>query len=190
MNIDPDKTITYIKTDTIKLQKRLDKKMNTKYSPTENETQATKSRHRSTSRSKEKEKNQKPTPNPSIETKNNSKMEIEMDSMPTIKKPGQLKQKAQAPIGQAGRVHTNAKVISERPGDLSQILCSPFTIKNQVTYGNKQSNAQGSTRSYSIKSMDCNADRIVASLNLEGITNNYKTWNHLALHKQMSSIHF
>ena len=34
-------------------------------------------------------------------------MEIETDSIPTIKKLGQLRQKAQAPIGQAGRVHTN-----------------------------------------------------------------------------------
>ena len=39
-----------------------------------------------------------------------------MDSIPTIKKPRELKQKAQAPIGQAGRVHTNTEVISERPG--------------------------------------------------------------------------
>ena len=43
-------------------------------------------------------------------------MEIEMDSRPTIKKPGQLKKSAQAPIGQAGRVHMNTKVNSERPG--------------------------------------------------------------------------
>ena len=40
-------------------------------------------------------------------------MEIEMDSTPTIKKAGELKHKAQAPIGQAGRVYTNTKVISE-----------------------------------------------------------------------------
>ena len=38
-------------------------------------------------------------------------MEIEMDSTPTIKKPRQLKQKAQALIGLAGRVHTNTEVI-------------------------------------------------------------------------------
>ena len=43
-------------------------------------------------------------------------MKIEIDSMPTIKKPGQLKQKAQSPIGQAGRVPTNIKVIHERSG--------------------------------------------------------------------------
>ncbi len=86
-----------------------------------------------------------------METKNKfentDQMEIEMESTPTIKKLGQLKQKAQAPIGHPGRVYTNAEVISERPGGPSQILCSPFTIKNQVTYGNKQSNAQGSTKS-------------------------------------------
>ena len=39
-----------------------------------------------------------------------------MDSTPTIKKLGQLKKKAQAPIGQAGRVHTNTKVNIKRPG--------------------------------------------------------------------------
>ena len=69
-------------------------------------------------------------------------MEIEIDSTLTIKKPGQLKQKAQAPIGQAGRVHTNTEVISERPRGTfklppSQIQCNPFTIKNQITYGNR-----------------------------------------------------
>ena len=58
----------------------------------------------------------------------------------------------------------------------------------------KQSNAQGTSKSlqksYSIESMDCDTDHIVASLNLEGITNNYKTWNHLAVRKQMSTIPF
>ena len=50
----------------------------------------------------------------------------------------------------------------------------------------KQSNAQGTSkslqRSYSIESMD--------SLDLEGVTNNYKTWNHLTVCKQMNSILF
>ena len=59
---------------------------------------------------------------------------------------------------------------------------------------NKQSNAQGSTkplqRSYSIESMDSDTDHIVASLDLESIKNNYKTWNYLAGRKQMSSIPF
>ena len=58
---------------------------------------------------------------------------------------------------------------------------------------NKQSNAHGSTislqRSYSIESMDSD-NHIVASLDLEGIRNNYKTWNHLAVCKQMSLILF
>ena len=57
-----------------------------------------------------------------------------------------------------------------------------------------QCNAQGSTkslqRSYSVESMDSDTDCIVASLNLEGITYNYNTWNHLAMCKQMSSISF
>ena len=39
-----------------------------------------------------------------------------MDSTPTIKKLEQLQRKAQAPIGQAGRVYTNTEMISERPG--------------------------------------------------------------------------
>ena len=50
-------------------------------------------------------------------------MEIEMDSSPTIKKPRQLKQKAQPPpICQAGRVHTNTEVTSERPGGTFKLL--------------------------------------------------------------------
>ena len=49
-----------------------------------------------------------------------------MDSMPTIKKPGQLKQKAQAPIGQAGTVHMNTKVISERPGGTLKLPPAKF----------------------------------------------------------------
>ena len=44
---------------------------------------------------------------------------------------------------------------------------------------NKQCNAQGSTkpqpRTYSIESMDIDTDRLVASLNLEEIINNYNT---------------
>ena len=166
--------------------------------PPKNETQATKSRPRST-RSKEKEKNQKPTPNPPIETKNKFKMEIEIDSMPTIKKPGQLKQKALAPIGHAGRVHMNTEVISERPGGTLKLppakfnaIPSPSRTKSPMGI-DKQSNAQGSTkslwRSYSIESMDNDTEHTVASLNLEGVTNN-KTWNHLAVCKQMSSIPF
>ena len=65
-----------------------------------------------------------------------------MDSTPPIKKLGQLKQKARAPIGLAGRVYMNTEVISESPGGTfklhpSQIWCSPLTIKNQITFGNK-----------------------------------------------------
>ena len=62
-------------------------------------------------------------------------MEIEMDSTPTIKKPGQLKQKAQAPIGQAGRVHMNTKVISERPGGTFKAKFDAVS-SDKVTYGN------------------------------------------------------
>ena len=38
--------------------------------------------------------------------------------------------------------------------------------------------------------MDSDTNRIVDSLDLESITNNYKTWNHLAVCKQMNSIPF
>ena len=145
--------------------------------PKKDETQVTKSRHRSISRSKE------GGVNPPRENK--FKIEIEMDSTPTIKKPEQLKQKAQAPIGQARRVHTNTEVISEKPGGTFKLLPAKFNAvpslsRTKSPMGmNKQSNAQGSTkslqRSYSIESMDSDTDRIVSSLDLEGITNNCKT---------------
>ena len=77
---------------------------------------------------------------PSVETKNKFKMEIE------IKKPGQFKQKAQAPIGPAGRVHMNTEVISERPGSIFKLLLAKFDavsspIKSPMGIS-KQSNAQ------------------------------------------------
>ena len=115
---DSDETTTHIKTDTIKLQKRLNKKINTKDNPTENETtnptknnetQATKSRLDQLQDQRKKKKNQKPTPNPPIKTN------LKLKWTSTIKKQEQLKQKSQAPIDQAGRVHTNTEVISERP---------------------------------------------------------------------------
>ena len=97
-----------------------------------------------------------------------------MDSTPTIKMLGQLIQKAQAPIGQAWRVHTNTEVISERPGGTFKLLPAKFNTvpspsRTKSLMGmNKQSNTQGSTkslqRSYSIESMDNDTDRIVASL--------------------------
>ena len=76
-----------------------------------------------------------------------------MDSTPTIQKPGQLKQKAQAPIGQAGRVHMNTEVISKRLGGTFKLppakfdaVPSPSRTKSSMGM-NKQSNAQGSTKS-------------------------------------------
>ena len=149
---DSDKIATHIKTDTIKLQKRLNKKINTKYNPTENEiTNPTKViKHKlqnvDINQLQEQRKNQKPTPNPSTESKNKFKnieqMKIEMDSAPTIKKLGQPEQKAQALVGLAGRVHTKQQSdawktkrhIQTAP---SQIQCSPLRIKNKVTYGNE-----------------------------------------------------
>ena len=164
MDIDPVETITedsnetttHIKTDTIKLQKRLnkkkqiqpDRKWNNQSYP-KNQTQATKSRHRSTSRSKEKEKNQKP--NPPIETKN--KLKIEMDSTSTFKKPEELKQKAKAPIGQAGRVNTNTEVFSKTPVGTFKLPtakfdAAPSSSRAKSPMGiDKQSNAQGTSKS-------------------------------------------
>ena len=59
---------------------------------------------------------------------------------------------------------------------------------------NEQCNAQGSTKSlqrpHSVESMDSDTDCIVANLDQEGITNNYNTWNHLAVSKQMISNSF
>ena len=135
------------------------------------------------------EENQKPVLTPPIETKNKFKntdqMEIEMDSMATMKKPRQPKQKAQVPIVQAGRIYMNTKMNSERPGStfkLSPVKFNavPSALRTKSPMGiDKQSNAQGLTkflqRSYSIESMDSNTDRIVASFYLESITNNYET---------------
>ena len=44
-------------------------------------------------------------------------------------------------------------------------------------------------RSYIAESMDNGTDRIVANTNLEYV-NNYNTWNHLTVRKQMSSLSF
>ena len=83
----------------------------------------------------------------------------------------QLKQKSKAPVSEAGKIRMNTK---ERPGSTFKI---PSRKKSPIRL--KQCNAQGSTkplqRTYSIKSMDCDTDNIVASLNLEEIINNYKT---------------
>ena len=38
--------------------------------------------------------------------------------------------------------------------------------------------------------MDCNTDRIVASLNLEEVLNNYNTWNYLTLSQLISLLNF
>ena len=133
-------------------------------------------------RKKKKLKNQLQTPLKKLKTNLKIVEQIEMDSTPTIKKQGQLKQKAQTPIVQAGRVHTNTKVIGERPGGPFKLppakfntVPSPSRTKSPMGM-NKQSNAQGSTkslqRSYSIESMDSDTDCIVANLDLEDIINN------------------
>ena len=59
---------------------------------------------------------------------------------------------------------------------------------------NKQCNAKGSKktqqRSDCIESMDRDIDRIVVNLNLEEIIDNYITWNHLIVGKQISPLSF
>ena len=77
-----------------------------------------------------------------------------MDSTPTIKKPGQLKQKAQAPNGQmAGRIHMNTEGISERPRGIFKLPPAKFDVillpsRTKSPMGiDKQFNAQGSTKS-------------------------------------------
>ena len=78
----------------------------------------------------------------------------------------------------------NTEVISERPGGTFKLppakfdaVPSPSRAKSPMGI-DKQSDAQGSSkslqRSYSIESMGSDTDRIVASLDLKGITNNYK----------------
>ena len=86
----------------------------------------------------------------------------------------QLKQKSPVPISQARKIQMNTKVNNERPGStfkMSSRTKSPIRIK--------QCNDQGSTkpqrRTYCIESMDSDTDRIVASLNLENLLNNYNT---------------
>ena len=116
--------------------------------------------------------------------------------MPTFKKPGGLKQKAQAPIGLAGRVNTNTEVFSEKSGGTFKLTPAKFytvpsSSRAKSPMGtDEQFNSQGASKSlqrtYSIESMDSDTDCIVASLDLEAITNNYKTWNHLTVCKQMS----
>ena len=68
----------------------------------------------------------------------------------------------------------NAKVNKERPGSTFKI---PSATKSLIR--TKQSNAQQPIkplqRTYSIKSMDSDTDRVVASLNLEEIIKNYNT---------------
>ena len=114
-----------------------------------------------------------------------------MDSTPTIKKAEQLKQKPQAPIGQAKKMLINTKVNNERPAGAFRLLSTKFDTVS-LTSGtkspvrmNKQCNTQGSTkslqRSYSIERMDCDTDHTIAHLNLEDITNNYYIWNHLTV---------
>ena len=99
----------------------------------------------------------------------------------------QLKQKSQASISQAGKIHMNTKVNNERPGSIYEM---PSRTKSPIKI--KQCNAQGSTkplqRAYCIESMDCDRDRVVVSVNFEEVLNNYNTWNHLIAGKPISSL--
>ena len=94
----------------------------------------------------------------------------------------------------------NTEVFSERLGGTFKLPPAKFdevpsSSRAKSLMGiDKQSNVQGTSkslqRSYSIESMGSDTDSVVASLDLEGITNNYKTWNHLTVCKQMNSIFF
>ena len=68
----------------------------------------------------------------------------------------------------------NTKVNKERLGSTFKI---PSSTKSPIT--TKPSNSQQPTkplqRTYSVESMDSDTDRVVACLNLEEITKNYKT---------------
>ena len=87
------------------------------------------------------------------------------------------------PIGQAGRVNTNTEVFSERPGGTFKLPPAKFDVAPSSSRAksplgiDRQSKCQGTQkslqRSYCIESMESDTDRIVASLNLERITNNY-----------------
>ena len=79
----------------------------------------------------------------------------------------------------------NTKVNSARPGGKFKVPPAKFSAVHSASRAkspmgmNKQCNAQRATkslqRSYCVESMDCDTDRIVASLDLESITNNYNT---------------
>ena len=75
-----------------------------------------------------------------------------MNSTPTFKKPGELKQKAQAPIGLTGRVNTNTEVFSERPGGTFKLPPAKFdevpssSRAKSLMWIDKQSNAQGTSK--------------------------------------------
>ena len=68
----------------------------------------------------------------------------------------------------------NTKMNKERPGSTFKM---PSRTKSPIRM--KQCNAQGPTKSlqstYSIESMDSDTDRIVSSLNLKEVSNNYNT---------------
>ena len=143
---DSDEVTTHIKTDTKRLnkknkyQKQPNRKWNDKSYQKKNETQAIKRRHK-INLTKEKEENQKPTRSPSIETKNKFKnleqMEIEMDLTTTIKKLGQ---KAQALIGQAGRIWTSKWTLKDQEAHSncpqSNLMQYP-SVSKTVTYVNE-----------------------------------------------------
>ena len=99
-------------------------------------------------------------------------------------RPEQLNQKSQAPISQVGKIQKNTKVNTERPGSTFEMPSRP-----KLPIRTKQCDAQGSTkhrqRTCSIESMDSDTERVVASLNLEEIINNYSTWNHLTVDKHL-----
>ena len=77
-------------------------------------------------------------------------------------------------MSQAAKIQMNTEVNKERPRSTFKM---PSRTKSPIRI--KQCNAQGSTkllqRTYSLESIDSDTDRIVVSLNLEEIINNYNT---------------
>ena len=73
--------------------------------------------------------------------------------MSTFKKPRELKQKAQAPIGLVGRVNTNTEVFSERSGGTFKLPPAKFDTAPSSSSAkspmgiDEQSNAQGTSKS-------------------------------------------
>ena len=93
----------------------------------------------------------------------------------------------EASICQTGILQMNTKRKNEKPVSTFKM---PSGTKSAIRI--KHCNAQESTkllrRTFSIESIDSDTDRIVASLNLEEVLNDYNTWNYLIVSQLTSSL--